>query len=227
MKRFARLFVAVLSLAILGLVVTLVPHKDVSAQSPAQVQVVNTPLPVSVSSQVGVQVQNVKPVPVSGRVDVLNTPLPVTISNNNSLAPLFVDPDAPAASQFVQASCGPSANPNTFGVAGCTLYTVPTSYTLVVDHVSVRAIIYTTHPIQFIDIGSEINADPTQVISSSYLVPVKLGTFSAVDYWAAEAQGRLYFGATTEVGCSIQITASGSSGEGIFCTLTGHLVPQS
>jgi hypothetical protein len=46
MKRCTRLFVVTLGLAILGLVVTLVPHKDANAQAPTSVRVVNIPLPV-------------------------------------------------------------------------------------------------------------------------------------------------------------------------------------
>jgi|ERR1700746_3327247 len=74
MRRFARLFMLALGLTILGLVVTLVPHKDVSAQSPTQVQVVNTPLPIS-----GVV-----------RAAVTNTPLPVTVRGIAVAAPLPV-----------------------------------------------------------------------------------------------------------------------------------------
>jgi hypothetical protein len=74
-KRFARLFVVTLGLAILGLVVTLVPHKDANAQSPAQVQVVNTPLPVTVRG-----IAQGAPLQVTGGVTVANTPLPVSVS---------------------------------------------------------------------------------------------------------------------------------------------------
>jgi hypothetical protein len=79
MKRFARLFVVALGLAILGLVVTLVPNKDVSAQSPTQVQVVNTPLPVTAT---------VTRMPVvSGRVAITNPYLSVRDIDNPSNEP--------------------------------------------------------------------------------------------------------------------------------------------
>jgi hypothetical protein len=74
MKRFARLFVVTLGLAILGLVVTLVPHKDANAQAPTQVQVVNTPLPVTVRG-----IAQGAPLQVTGGVTVANTPLPVSV----------------------------------------------------------------------------------------------------------------------------------------------------
>lgn len=78
MRLFAKLFMVAVGLTLLGLVVILVPHSDVNAQSPTQVQVVNTPLPIS-----GV-------VAVRGGVTVTNTPLPVTVRGIAVGAPLPV-----------------------------------------------------------------------------------------------------------------------------------------
>src|SRR6202035_5167815 len=105
MKRFGRLIVLTIGMAILGLVVTLVPHTDTNAQSPTQVQVVNTPLPVAgvVAVRGGVTVNNTllpvtvrgravgAPLPVTGVVSVGNFPSTQPISFSNSAkAPLFV-----------------------------------------------------------------------------------------------------------------------------------------
>ena len=108
MRQFARLFMVALSMTILALVVIFVPHKDVNAQSPTQVQVVNTPLPVTVrgiavATPVPVTVRGIAvgaPLPVSGTVSVANFPSTQTVSNTGS-APLFVrDVDSAGRNPF-------------------------------------------------------------------------------------------------------------------------------
>jgi hypothetical protein len=145
MKRFARLVVITLGLAILGLVLSLVPRKDAHAQGATPVQVVNTPLPVSVSGIVGV----VSAGRGSLRVDVTNTPLPVSgtvglASGSEVIMPthlgvpagnlvtLWCFTTSTGCSSFRQVSPG--------GVMATTDYSIPPGETLIVTDLNWSAI---------------------------------------------------------------------------------------
>jgi hypothetical protein len=67
MARFKRAFVVIFGFVLLGFLITAIPQKNASGQSPAPVTVTNTPLPITGS--------------VSGTVNVRNVPLPVRVTN--------------------------------------------------------------------------------------------------------------------------------------------------
>jgi hypothetical protein len=88
MKRFARLFVVTLGLAIPGLVVTLVPHKDAQAQGPTPVTVVNTgsnPVPTRAAQvgpwRVGALQTGAWSVNVENPVNSRSNPVPLIVRN--------------------------------------------------------------------------------------------------------------------------------------------------
>jgi hypothetical protein len=157
MKRFARLFVVTVGLAILGLVVALVPHRDAQAQGPTQVQVVNTPLPVSVSGRVAVAVSenplrvavvnNALPVSgtvglASGSVVITPTHLGVPVGN---LVTLECISSGTTCSSFRQISSG--------GVEATTDYSIPPGETLIITDLNWEATFGTAGHTIFLSLG--------------------------------------------------------------------------
>lgn len=89
MKRFAKMFVIMVGLAILGLVVTIIAHKDAIAQSPTPVSVVNEPAVIVRNSTLPVTVRGITvsaPLPVQGTVSAnINGTPAVTLSGHPAL----------------------------------------------------------------------------------------------------------------------------------------------
>lgn len=91
MKRFARALVVVLSLAVLGAVVSLVPQKNATAQSGPSVTIAN-PIPLPVTGNVSATVSG--SVGVHGTVEVTNQIIP------DRIVPLFVDAEEAARNPY-------------------------------------------------------------------------------------------------------------------------------
>lgn len=146
MKRFAKPFGIMFGLAILGLVVTVIPHKDANAQSPQPVTVVNQPSVTVRNSPLTVAVRGITvgaPVPVQGTVSAnINGTPAVTLSgtpsvnfSNTSTTPLFVrDVDNPVNEPFAASLCQGSGTsgsnqpqPCYFGGNGPGSFVVPTT----------------------------------------------------------------------------------------------------
>lgn len=96
MKRFTRALVVLLSLAVIGSVVSLVPQKNARGAGAAPVSI-TSPLPLPVMGSVNVANTAANPVPVSGVVAVGNertlvdggfVPLPLEVSITNSTLPV-------------------------------------------------------------------------------------------------------------------------------------------
>jgi hypothetical protein len=217
MRRFARLFMLALGLTILGLVVTLVPHKDVSAQSPTQVQVVNTPLPIS--GVVRAAVTNT-PLPVTVRGIAVAAPLPVTgtVSVGNFPTPLFVqDVDSAGRHPFaVTAIC----QPNSAGVCvggnpilpSTTVNGIPVQ-TVVIEFVSAVCIGLASGITQDVfDFGYTLNTQRNVVF---FPAAVESGTGKMAMRTVLYADP----GSQTDLG-----TPGNNSGCSV--SLSGHLIPQ-
>jgi hypothetical protein len=242
MKKFGRLLGVLLGMTILSLVVTLVPHKDANAQSPAQVQVVNTPLPVSVAGRVAVSVlQN--PLPVTVRGIAVSGPLPVsvgslppvtlngtssvTLSNNNEFSPIDVEAYAAAANNRYAETLqvGPPLSPFQSGQNSCTNFIPIQSGTrLVVENVSVSAQVPKGTIVQNAYFGVIEGAG--QVVPDAYLVPFKVSSDTNSDYYVASASVRGYFAASEPIAVGITTTPIGVNTPFIMqCSVVGHTVP--
>jgi hypothetical protein len=138
MKRFAKLLLATLGFSALGLVVSLVPQKAAKGSVAAQVQVVNTPLPVAgnVNATInGTPTVNVASMPainvgqvtLSGNVPVVN---PVTGGNP---VPLQIqDADNPTRQSFHFLDSCTFVNTLCQDIG----YNIPLGKTLVVEDIS-------------------------------------------------------------------------------------------
>lgn len=233
MRLFAKLFVVAVGLTVLGLVVILVPHSDVNAQSPTQVQVVNTPLPISgvVAVRGGVTVTNTPlpvtvrgiavgaPLPVVGNVSVANFPStqPVSFSNTAS-TPLFVrDVDSAGRNPFaVNATC---SNPSD---TGCAANPVLPSAT--VNNGSVQTVV-----IEFVsaictglapgitqdnfNFGYLLNGQPKSVFLPAAVDSAGTGRMAQLTALYADP------GSTTALGTP-------GNNSGCYVSLSGHLIPQ-
>jgi hypothetical protein len=193
------------------------------------VSVVNTPLPVQGSVNAN----------VSGSVSVSNSPT-VTLSSGSSVSinssefnPIFVDPDASAANNphggGTPAQGGSSLSPYQGGENNCTNFqTIPPGYRLVVESISLSAQVPAGTTV--INAYFGVNQGPIGgVTPEAYLVPVKVSSDTASDYWVASSPIRGYFTAGTPVGVGITTTPSfgGLTPFNLQCVAFGHLVPGS
>jgi hypothetical protein len=244
MKKFGRLLGVLLGMAILSLVVTLVPHKDANAQSPAQVQVVNTPLPVSVASRVAVSVlQN--PLPVTVRGIAVSAPLPVSVGSlppvtlngtsavslsNNEFSPVIVEPYAAAAINNYggfQYLAGP-LSPNSDGQNNCTSFPGILSGTrLVMESVTLFAQVPSGTIVENAYFGS--TPPDGIVVPYGFLVPTKVSSNASSDYYVASASIRAYSTSGTQLGVGITTSPNPANGVrtpfSLQCTVLGHTVP--
>lgn len=190
------------------------------------VSVVNTPLPVTgtVNANIGTPTVN---------ANVLGTPnvnaaisgVPNVHVNTDSGTPLVVDPDGASVRNSVSGTCGPT-NFNQFGEGGCSMFTVPPGFNLVVETVSEQVAGLTTSTgeyIQHMEVGAENGNLGPLVLIGSYLVPAQVGTNGVATWYAGQAPVRLYYGPSTVFGCSVQVF--GGTGGSMYCAFTGHLSP--
>jgi len=232
MKRFARLIVLTLGMAVVGLIVTLVPHENTNAQSPTQVQVVNTPLPVTgvVAVRGGVTVNNTPlpvtvrgiavgaPLPVAGTVSVGNFPSTQSVSLNNSAnAPLFVrDVDNAGRNPFaVNTGCST-------GTGGCPANVIlPSStanhgsvQTVVIEFVTVLCSGMTSGITEFnFNFNYTLNGQPQAAFFPAAVDPFGVGRMAQLTALYADPGQTATFGPPGQA-------------SGCFVTLSGHLIPQ-
>lgn len=109
MKRFARVLVVILGLAVIGSVVSLVPQKNATAQGGPTVTIGN-PIPLPVTGSVSATVSG--QVGINGAVGVTNQIVP------DRIIPLFVDAEEAARNPYT-ASCVISLPPG--NIAGDTI----------------------------------------------------------------------------------------------------------
>jgi hypothetical protein len=222
LKKSISIALGLLVLAAVAVVITtgtvgaspsLVPIAAAPPTPSIPVNVTNTPLAVT-----GTVNANINGTPT---VNANLTGTPNVHVTTDSGAPLVIDPDAASARNSVSGTCGPT-NFNQFGEGGCSLYTVPSGYNLIVENGSEQiAAVPLGEYIQHAEIGAE-NIPPL-VLIGTYLVPAQVGTNGAANWYAAQASARLYYGPGTNLGCSAQVFG-GTSG-GIYCSFSGHLSP--
>jgi hypothetical protein len=232
MKRFGRLIVLTIGMAIVGLVVTLVPHTDTNAQSPTQVQVVNTPLPVSgvVAVRGGVTVNNTPlpvtvrgiavgaPLPVTGAVSVGNFPSTQPVSFNNSAkAPLFVqDVDSGGRNPFaVSTGCSTATSACPANVI------LPSNtanhglvQTVVIEFVTVLCSGMTSGITQFnFNFNYTLNGQQQAAFFPAAVDPFGVGRMAQLTALYADPGQTATFGPP-------------GPASGCFVTLSGHLIPR-
>jgi hypothetical protein len=217
MKRFGRLIVLTIGMAIVGLVVTLVPHTDTNAQSPTQVQVVNTPLPVSgVVAVRGIAVG--APLPVTGAVSVGNFPSTQPVSFNNSAkAPLFVqDVDSGGRNPFaVSTGCSTATSACPANVI------LPSNtanhglvQTVVIEFVTVLCSGMTSGITQFnFNFNYTLNGQQQAAFFPAAVDPFGVGRMAQLTALYADPGQTATFGPP-------------GPASGCFVTLSGHLIPR-
>ena len=246
MRRFARLIIVAIGLTVLALVVILVPHRDVNAQSPTQVQVVNTPLPISgvVAVRGGVAVTNTPlpvtvrgiavgaPLPVVGNVSVANFPSTQAVSFSNTVSsPLFVQ-DTGAAGRYpftlsVNNQGSPTDTTSTHSGGSVILPPSPTNGTAiaVIEFVSTICLVPPNVPgpgvLDIISLSTTLGSTGNV---STFFLTAQTQSFENTGFggevWATY-QTKIYANA----GASVNVGLPGNN-DGCALSVSGSLLPQ-
>jgi hypothetical protein len=245
MARFTRGLVVIFGFVLLGFLITAIPQKNASGQSPAPVTVTNTPLPITGSVSGTVNVRNV-PLPVR----VTNVPLPVTgtvnaningtptvnlgagntvsvsgssvsVSNLATSPVRISDVDNPAHNAVI-GSCDLSPSCNilfTSQLSATQFSSVPSGFLLVIEMVS-PSVDVTPGALAFASLTTVVGNAGT---ATSFPL-TKMGTFNNVDFYTSAQQTRIYANPNSAVTFNGgALTGSGTS-QGAGVVVYGYLV---
>jgi hypothetical protein len=202
------------------------------------VNVVNTPL--AVTGSVSASITNAA-LPVTGTVAVSSVPA-VTLNGtsavsltNNEFSPIFVEPAAAAANAPYGSVCQSSGmlSPYQSGGNDCfSFFGVPANNRLVVEHVSASFQVPLGTIVQNAYVGTWEGA-VGGTVPVAYLVPTKVASDAASDYYVASSPVRTYFTFAPSyplggIACGITTTPNGANTPFLLrCVVAGHEVPGS
>lgn len=247
MKRFARVLVVILSLAVIGSVVSLVPQKNAAAVGGAPVTIMNTAtnaVPVTgtvnatVSGTVGVNnfpaTQNVNisnpSIPVSAQqsgdwnVGLAGTP---TVQFANTTPLLVKNLDEPGREPYQQTVQIPEANSGCPGSPCDSTFTfpaVPANKRLVIQHVSANLILFSGSFPFSATLGPTGPGNPLPLGGHQLLLTLQ-GSGQGFDFWITSQQVTFYVDPLQQP--TIDVTSDPAhtpQSVAINATITGYLV---
>lgn len=226
MKRFARALVVLLSLAVIGSVVSLVPQKNVTAQSGPTVTIAS-PLPLPVKGSVSATVSGTVAAQQSGEWNVGLSGTP-TVQLANTTTPLLVKSlDEPGRAPYQQTVQIPEAN------SGCvqgfcdstfTFPAVPANKRLVIQYVSADLLLISGGVKSGAILGPTGPGNPLPL--GGHVLPLTLqSSFQGVDTWATSQQVTFYVDPLQQPTIDINSDSGHTLVSGaINATITGYLV---
>ncbi len=226
-----------LGLVLLAAMAVVIPTGSVDAQSlrlnpiaaapptpSVPVSVVNTPLPVS-----GTVNANINGASVNATIN--GTPTVNANVSTSATAPLYVDTDTPARNGF-NASCYTDAVDSTYGQASCTLFQIPAGREVVIESVACDALLVTGNIPGQADIvlaNESVGPFPS---GGEVLYPIalnKTGSQNGLDLYQIMTPFRMYASSPAQgaisVGLFYRTNPSTTYGQGLSCTVAGHIVP--
>lgn len=228
MKRFARALVVVLGLAVLGSVVSLVPQKNVTAQSGPTVSI-GSSVPLTVKGNVNATVSGtvgVNNFPATQNVNVSNTPTVNFATGNNINVSNPTDSQGnpmPLATlettQPYEDGCSISSLPAA-SLGGCSFQTILAGKRLVVQEFDIFVTATTgLRPVQI-----EVDTTFPPSLPNRHWFPITfLGTSNGFDVFAMHQETHLYVNTNSQPQCDVALTSGTGSAE-VFCTISGFLL---
>jgi len=254
MRRFTRLFAAMLVVAGLGAAMSLVPQKTAEGTQTHAVNVVNTPLPVAatisgtptvnatISGMIG------QPLSVSGSVTIAGTPTvnvastpPVNVNFPSSIGisgpvsvqnvptpfgpqPLLQQDFENAARSAFSASCQGSGG-GLFGVVTCDLITVPPTKIAVIETVS--ALFQGNAAASGLITVAELVTTTQRNLAPHFFVPTQLAPLTSTTggvFFAQNAPVRIYADPGSTVTTAVDSSFPTTNSLSTSWTISGHFV---